>query len=93
MSIAATSGGRRDPNPNSNPNSNPNPNEILTLTPTLTLTVTPTPTPTPPPTPTLARWASWVGELSLELIVPVGCDRPLKPYQRLVVEGVVPVLL
>ena len=37
-------------------------------------------------------WASWVGELSLELIVPVGCDRPLKPYQRLVVEGVVPVL-
>jgi len=33
-----------------------------------------------------------VGEISLDLILPVGCDRPLKPYERLIVEGLVPVL-
>ena len=38
-------------------------------------------------------WAAWVGQISLDLILPVGCDRPLKPYERLVVEGLVPVLL
>ena len=72
----------------------------LTLTPTLNLTPTLTLTPTLPLTPsltptlplTLTRWAAWVGEISLDLILPVGCDRPLKPYERLVVEGLVPVL-
>ena len=38
-------------------------------------------------------WLSWIGDISLELILPVGCDKPLKPYQRLVVEGLVPVLI
>ena len=33
------------------------------------------------------------GKINLALILPVGCDRPLKPYQRLVIEGVVPVLI
>ena len=36
---------------------------------------------------------SWVGDISLDLVLPVGCDRTLKPFQRLVVEGLVPVLI
>ena len=64
-----------------------------TLLLTLTLTLTLTPTLTLTLTLTLTRWAAWVGEISLDLILPVGCDRPLKPYERLVVEGMVPVLL
>ena len=47
----------------------------------------------PPEYRTWLGWLSWIGDISLELILPVGCDKPLKPYQRLVVEGLVPVLI
>ena len=36
---------------------------------------------------------TWTGDISLDRILPVGCDRPLEPYQRLVAEGLMPVLL
>ena len=55
----------------------------------------PPPPPFPPP-PRLRRYLgflTWMGDISLGRILPVGCDRPLEPYQRLVAEGLMPVLI
>jgi len=38
-------------------------------------------------------WLTWMGDISLDRILPVGCDQPMEPYQRLMVEGMVPLVL
>jgi len=35
-------------------------------------------------------WLMWLGDISLDRILPIGCDRPLEPYHRLMVDGLVP---